>query len=107
MKIEDLLSPDLMIMDLKATTQEEAIKEIEDTYNSALETDINYREVDIAKYIEQRIDFITYKNALIEFAATIASEGKPLIFVIDELDRCTPSYAVEVLEKIKTKWICV
>ena len=28
MKIEDLLSPDLMIMDLKATTQEEAIKEI-------------------------------------------------------------------------------
>lgn len=27
MKIEDLLSPDLMIMDLKATTQEEAIKE--------------------------------------------------------------------------------
>ena len=25
MKIEDLLSPDLMIMDLKATTQEEAI----------------------------------------------------------------------------------
>jgi len=80
---------------------EEAIKEIEDTYNSALETDINYRESDIAKYIEQRIDFITYKNALIEFAATIASEGKPLIFVIDELDRCTPSYAVEVLEKIK------
>ena len=28
MKIEDLLSPDLMIMDLKATTQEEAIKEM-------------------------------------------------------------------------------
>ena len=28
MKIEDLLSPDLMIMDLKATTQEEAIKEL-------------------------------------------------------------------------------
>lgn len=30
MKIEDLLSPDLMIMDLKATTQEEAIKEMAD-----------------------------------------------------------------------------
>ena len=28
MKIEDLLSPDLMIMDLKATTQEETIKEM-------------------------------------------------------------------------------
>lgn len=30
MKTEDLLSPDLMIMDLKATTQEEAIKEMAD-----------------------------------------------------------------------------
>lgn len=30
MKIEDLLSPDLMIMDLKATTREEAIKEMAD-----------------------------------------------------------------------------
>ena len=30
MKIEDLLSPDLMIMNLKATTQEEAIKEMAD-----------------------------------------------------------------------------
>lgn len=30
MKIEDLLSPDLMTMDLKATTQEEAIKEMAD-----------------------------------------------------------------------------
>ncbi|QNQ83082.1 PTS fructose transporter subunit IIC [Lactobacillus sp. PV037] len=30
MKIEDLLSPDLMIMDLKATTQKEAIKEMAD-----------------------------------------------------------------------------
>ena len=30
MKIEDLLSPDLMIMDLKAATQEEAIKEMAD-----------------------------------------------------------------------------
>ncbi|WP_304676325.1 fructose-specific PTS transporter subunit EIIC [uncultured Lactobacillus sp.] len=30
MKIEDLLSPDLMIMDLRATTQEEAIKEMAD-----------------------------------------------------------------------------
>ena len=30
MKIEDLLSPDLMIMDLKSTTQEEAIKEMAD-----------------------------------------------------------------------------
>lgn len=28
-------------------------------------------------------------------------EKKPLIFIVDELDRCRPDYAVEVLEKIK------
>ena len=27
--------------------------------------------------------------------------GKPVVFIIDELDRCRPDYAVEVLEKVK------
>lgn len=80
---------------------ESAVNEIIDTYQENLESNINYREGDIAKYINQRTSFVEYKTALIEFAATIASKGKPLVFVIDELDRCTPSYAVEILEKIK------
>lgn len=80
---------------------ESAVDEIKDSYHSNLESNINYREGDIAKYINQRTSFIEYKTALIDFAATIASEGKPLVFVIDELDRCTPSYAIEILEKIK------
>jgi hypothetical protein len=29
------------------------------------------------------------------------SNGKPLIFIIDELDRCRPDYAVSILEQIK------
>lgn len=28
-------------------------------------------------------------------------EGAPLIFIVDELDRCRPGFAIEVLEKIK------
>lgn len=80
---------------------ESAVNEINNSYQANLECNINYREGDIAKYINQRTSFIEYKTALIDFAATIASEGKPLVFVIDELDRCTPSYAVEILEKIK------
>ncbi len=80
---------------------EDALNEIKDQYNDNYESDINYREGEIAKYVDHRSAFIEYKNAIIEFAATVASEGKPLVFIIDELDRCTPSYAVEILEKIK------
>ena len=30
-----------------------------------------------------------------------SSHGKPLVIIVDELDRCKPTFAVEVLEKIK------
>ena len=30
-----------------------------------------------------------------------SSENKPLVFIVDELDRCNPHYAVKVLERIK------
>ena len=39
-----------------------------------------------------------------EDLGTNSSEGKPsrpLVFIIDELDRCRPSFALEILEKIK------
>lgn len=51
MKIEDLLSPDLMIMDLKATTQEEAIKEMADL---EVKQDVVNNEVEFIKSIWAR-----------------------------------------------------
>ena len=51
MKIEDLLSPDLMIMDLKATTQEEAIKEMADL---EVKQDVVYNEDEFIKSIWAR-----------------------------------------------------
>lgn len=81
---------------------EEAINQISDTFTSSNENDLHYRDGDIVKYFSQRIEFIQFQNALINFAHEIFEvEEKPLVFIIDELDRCTPSYAVEVLEKIK------
>lgn len=41
-----------------------------------------------------------FKNALKEFVAEYG-QGKPLIVLVDELDRCKPTYAVELLEAVK------
>ena len=47
------------------------------------------------------------KNEIEELRTKLTSminqqeNGKPVIFIIDELDRCRPTYAVELLERIK------
>lgn len=86
---------------IESVIGEDAVNEISNTYKANEETAKEYRNSDIAKYLSQRIEFTKYQNALIEFAAATSEKDKPLVFIIDELDRCSPSYAVEVLEKIK------
>lgn len=52
-------------------------------------------------------DYLSKKQGLKEFKSSLseyidATKGdKPIVFFIDELDRCRPNYAVEVLEKVK------
>lgn len=42
------------------------------------------------------------RSALTFFAEeTFKVTGKPLVFIVDELDRCRPTFAIEVLERIK------
>ncbi len=41
------------------------------------------------------------RDALSNLINSIIPENKKLVFIIDELDRCKPSYAVEMLEVIK------
>jgi hypothetical protein len=62
------------------------------------------------KMIEERlnaqtkdIDLVeTFKKKLGELAKKISEQGNgKLVIIIDELDRCRPSFAVEILEKIK------
>lgn len=52
------------------------------------------------KYNSRKKSIIEFKDSL-ELFVKEAGNGKPVIFMIDELDRCRPSYAVEVLEQIK------
>lgn len=52
-------------------------------------------------------DYTNKKKTIVEFREELAkfvkknNKAKPLVFIIDELDRCRPDYAVEVLEQMK------
>ena len=43
----------------------------------------------------------TLRECLMEYVASICDNGKPLVYFVDELDRCCPTFAVKVLERIK------
>ncbi len=55
---------------------------------------------EIKEYTSKKKTIIDFREALEKFVAK-GENNKPLIFIVDELDRCRPTYAVEVLEQIK------
>lgn len=57
-------------------------------------------ENEVNEYAEKKKSISEFKKSLSEFIAN-TYEGKPLIFIVDELDRCRPNYAVSILEQIK------
>lgn len=64
------------------------------------EVTLNGLEKEIENYTNRKNSIKEFKKALGILVNKISNE-KPLIFIIDELDRCRPNYAVEVLEQIK------
>lgn len=57
-------------------------------------------QTQIQEYTSKKEGLKEFRTSLEEFVAK-SSTDKPIVFIIDELDRCRPDYAVEVLEKIK------
>ena len=57
-------------------------------------------ENEVNEYQNKKKSISDFRQSLAEFIAN-TNEGKPLIFIVDELDRCRPNYAVSILEQIK------
>lgn len=56
----------------------------------------------LAEYANTIKAFDEFKNALSEYVANNTTDiEKPVVFFIDELDRCNPNYAIKVLERVK------
>lgn len=81
---------------LVATKTNISIDKIKDDIGSSKEKDLfdQYHEMNATRDI--------LRMSIAEFAReTFESTKKPLLFVVDELDRCRPTFAIEVLERIK------
>ena len=51
-------------------------------------------------YLKQKNSISEFQKALTEFINS-AANGKPVVIFVDELDRCRPTYAIALLERIK------
>lgn len=83
------------LLDLSTATEAEISKLSEDIAKKRIE-----------KYQADKTTIASFRDELAELVKALADRDgggsvKPVIFVIDELDRCRPTYAVELLEKIK------
>ena len=72
-----------------------------DELTRIFEVKTDYSEI-LNHYIEEKNSLTELRNILEEVSENLQNnEGKKLIIIVDELDRCKPTYAVALFERIK------
>ena len=84
----------------KAAIKKYVGDEAADIAAGALDETKSIFQKELDKYKEECDSLNAFRTALTDYAESIFSD-KPLVFIVDELDRCNPTYAVKVLERIK------
>lgn len=76
---------------------------VSDIMEEITKTEPSHNPPEPLTYIEAKEAINSFKNALANTAQILSEkhEDKPLIIAIDELDRCRPTYAIELLEVVK------
>jgi hypothetical protein len=77
------------------------ISHIEDLTSDIAASGIEIFQTEIEDYISRKKSIDDFRKELENYLSEEDFYKRPLVFFIDELDRCRPSYAVEVLENIK------
>ncbi|MEK7718677.1 MAG: P-loop NTPase fold protein [Bacteroidota bacterium] len=75
-------------------------KVVKELFEGVADSSNDMLQTQIQEYTSKKVGLKEFKISLEEFVQK-SSIGKPIVFIIDELDRCRPDYAVDVLEKVK------
>jgi len=84
----------LGVTNLKEVT-EDAIKQLNNDISSDASDWVKQR---FDEHEEEKKSFKKYNEALTEYCA---NQSKPVVIFIDELDRCKPTFAIKLIERIK------
>lgn len=95
-KIAKATIPSVMRAIIKRFAGEEIADIMKDYSKGVLEA---FQE-DIDSYVDRKKNIKEFHQDLENYIAQ-NSNSKPIVFIIDELDRCRPDYAVSVLENVK------